>query len=356
MKISWQGWAAIILILAFIYATKGILLPFVAGLAVAYLLDPMADKLEEFKFPRWLAATTILSVFFIGLFALFVMVSPIVQGQVTGIIKNFPSYIAVAKPMLDGFLINLSDGFGIDVAKDTEGLMSVAADEALQKAGTMIKAFLSGSVAFFSLISLLLISPVVAFFLLRDWDLLIDKLDQWVPKDESKTIRVLATKIDAALAGFVRGQTLVSLSMAILYAIGWSIVGLDYALILGIIAGIMAYVPFVGALFAALIAILVGFGQFGADALSIFHIFLVFVVVQIIEAGFLTPRLIGTRVGLHPVWVLFAIFAGGEVMGFVGVLIAVPAAAAIGVLVRYVIDRYLESDLHKGEGGENPNK
>ena len=314
----------------------------------------MADKLEDFKFPRWLAATTILSMFFIGLAALFFMVSPIVQVQISGAMKNFPNYIGAAKSLLDSFLISVNDSFGTQIIKNTETLVEVAADRGIQKAGAMITGFLSRGADFFSLLSLLLITPVVAFFLLRDWDLLVTKIDSWIPKNKRKVVRKLATQIDGALAGFVRGQTLVSFSMAILYAIGWSIAGLDYALILGIMAGIMAYVPFVGALFAVLIAVLIGFGQFGADALPLFQIFLVFVIVQIIEAGFLTPRLIGTRVGLHPVWVLFAIFAGGEVMGFVGILIALPAAAAIGVLVRFGIDVYLDSELHKGEGGISP--
>ena len=130
--------------------------------------------------------------------------------------------------------------------------------------------------------------------------------------------------------------------------VGWSLVGLDYALILGLLAGILAFVPFVGALFAALLAMLLAFGQFGSDWGALGQVFGVFVVVQIIEGGFLTPRIIGSRVGLHPVWVLFAIFAGGQLMGLVGILIALPVAAAVGVLVRFAVERYLESNLHKG--------
>lgn len=343
MKTRWQVLIGVLLLFMFIYATKGVLLPFVAGLAVAYLLDPLADRLEAWKFPRWLAAATILFIFFVGVSGIIVGMMPIVQDQIFGIAESLPRYIASLRPIIDSFLARVNESF--NVATDAEGITAAIAEEGLSRLGAMVTGVISGGAALFNLLTLLLISPVVAFFLLRDWDLLIAKLGDWLPSKQEPVIRLLAGRIDTALAGFVRGQTLVSLTMAVLYAVGWSLVGLEYGLILGLIAGVMAYVPFVGALFAAVIAMLVGFGQFGADFAHLAPIFGVFVVVQIIEAAFLTPRLIGSRVGLHPVWVLFAIFAGGEMMGFVGMLIALPAAAAIGVVVRHLIEQYLDSDL-----------
>lgn len=347
MRIPWQVWVFIIATLALTYLTRAILLPFVAGLAVAYLLDPLADRLEKVKFPRWLASATVLTLFFLLVSAIILAILPLLQHQIAGFMQSFPRYVESAMPLLDGFLNDFSAIF--DTVSDSESLIAAAAQEGASKAASIVTSFLSKGAALFSILTLVIISPVVAFFLLRDWDLIVERVDGWLPKKDAGTIRRLAKQIDAALAGFVRGQTLVAITMSILYGVGWSFVGLEYALVLGLIAGILAYVPFVGALFAAFIAMLVGVGQFGIEFAPLFQVFMVFVVVQIIEAAVLTPQLIGTRVGLHPVWVLFAIFAGGEVMGFVGILIALPMAAAIGVLSRYAIETYLSSDLHKGQ-------
>jgi predicted PurR-regulated permease PerM len=347
MRIPWQVWVFIVATLVLTYLTRDILLPFVAGLAVAYLLDPLADKLEKLKFPRWLASATILALFFTLVTGIIFAILPVVQHQVSGFMTSLPIYLDNLVPIVDRFLVDFKGLFGS--LSSSENLIAVAAEKGAGQAGAIITGFLSKGAAIFSLLGLLIISPVVAFFLLRDWDLIVERIDHWLPKQEAPVIRRLAKQIDAALAGFVRGQTLSAISMAILYGIGWSLAGLEFALVLGLLAGLLAYVPFVGALFAAFIAMLVGLGQFGLDFMPLMQIFGVFVVVQIIEAAFLTPHLIGTRVGLHPVWVLFAIFAGGEVMGFVGVLIALPMAAAIGVLARYAIETYLDSDIHKGK-------
>lgn len=355
MRINLYVVAGAILLIAFIYATKAILLPFVFGFGVAYLLDPLADRLEEWRFPRWLAAALILAAFFIGVMAVLFALAPLLREQISGLLENIPLYIGAIRPMLDDWLSKAGESFGLAMKTDTDSLIAAAADRGISRLGQLFANFITGGLAFFNLLMLLLISPVVAFFLLRDWDLIVAKIDSWVPRENVATVRMIARRVDRALAGFVRGQTVVALIMTVLYAVGWSMVGLDYALVLGMLAGILAYVPFVGALFAALLAMLLAFGQFGGEWVALLMVFGVFVIVQIIEGTFLTPRIIGSKVGLHPVWVLFAIFAGGQLMGLVGILIALPAAAAIGVLVRFAIERYLESDLHRGsEGAPGP--
>ncbi len=355
MAKTWVIWALVAILVLFIYLTKAILLPFVAGLAIAYLLDPLADKLETWNFPRWLAATTILCLFFLGITGLFIGITPIVKTQITGIMRNAPQYLENIQPLIDGFITDISGTLGVKVGKEDSSLISQITQQNIERIASFIGGFLSQGMALFNLLSLLLISPVVAFFLLRDWDLLVAKVNGWLPKKKAPTIRIIASDIDRALAGFVRGQTMVSLSMAILYAIGWSLAGLNFGIFLGLLAGILAYVPFLGALVAAALAVLVGIGQFGGDFSQIWPIVGVFIIVQTIEAAFLTPKFIGDRVGLHPVWVLFAIFAGSEIMGFVGVLIALPVAAAIGVLVRFIIDQYLESHYHKDDPNQATN-
>jgi len=339
-KWFWIGSTAVVVL--FVYLTKGVMLPFLAGLAVAYFLDPLADRLEALKVPRGAAAALVITVFFLVIAGVVLAFWPILQSQIVAISHSLPKTLAGLRPWLNDTLQTLSDSFGQNVAGDVDSMLAAFSDELLARVKHGAGSILKSSFAVFNILSLMLISPVVAFYLLRDWDLLVAKVDSWLPPAGSDVVRGLAHNVDTVLAGFVRGQLIVSTIMGILYAIGWSAVGLDFAILLGVLAGVMSIVPFVGALFAAAVAVAMGIGQWGMDPLQLGLVASVFLVVQVIEGSFLTPKLIGERVGLHPVWVLFAVFAGGEVMGFVGVLIAVPAAAAIAVLVRYWIDVYLE--------------
>ena len=326
----------------FFYLTRGILLPFLAGLAIAYFLDPLADRLEARKVSRGLAAGIIISTFFLLILAVLIAFWPVLQAQIVAASHALPEALTTLKPKFNNLMHALSQRFGLNVPEDVEGLVSTFSDEILVKVREAATGAIKGGLAIFNVLSLVLISPVVAFYLLRDWDLIIAKIDSWLPEKTGPVVREQAQKVDTVLAGFVRGQMLVSTAMGVLYGVGWAIVGLDFAIVLGVLAGVLSFVPFVGALFAAGVAVAMAIGQWGFDLLHIAMVAGVFFVVQTIEGGFLTPRLIGGRVGLHPVWVLFAVFAGGEIMGFVGVLIAVPAAAAIAVIVRFYIDHYLD--------------
>lgn len=246
------------------------------------------------------------------------------------------------RPWLNETLSTLSGKFGGALGSDVDSMLASLSDEILGKVKGAASGILRSGFALFNIVTLLLISPVVAFYLLRDWDLIVAKVDSWLPPSNAQIIREQFTKVDEVLAGFVRGQLLVSTTMGVLYGVGWSLAGLEFGVVLGVLAGVMSFVPFVGALFAAIVAVAIAIGQWGFDPMHVGSVALVFMVVQTIEGGFLTPRLVGERVGLHPVWVLFAVMAGGEIMGFLGVLIAVPVAAAMAVLVRFWIDRYLE--------------
>ena len=356
MKKGLYIWAGVIALLLFVYATKAILLPFLVGLAVAYLLDPVTDKFELIKLPwgknknlpRWIATVMTLVLFFFGAGGVLAAIFPLVKTQVFLFIQNLPDYIAAARPVLEDMFSQVTRALNIDSGITGESFLESAARTALDKTGVILAGFWSGGMALFNLLMLLLITPVTAFFLLRDWDILMAKVVALLPRDKAPAIRKIGRDIDTALGGFVRGQTLSALVMAVLYGLGWSLVGLEFALVLGLIGGLMAYIPFVGALFTFLLAMLIGLGQFGLDVIPLLKIAAVYAVVQGVEAAVLTPRLIGSHVRLHPVWVLFAIFAGGELMGFVGVLIAIPAAAVAGVLIRHTVERYLASPLHEG--------
>lgn len=353
---NWQIWLGFALLVLFVYATKAILLPFLMGLAVAYLLDPVTDKFESWKFPRWLATVIVLVLFFTIMGGIVFAIFPLVKAQLSAFINSLPNYFAAARPIFADFWAWATDTFNFSETLAGGNVIEEVSKTALSKLGDILAGFWSGGMAVFNLLTLLLITPVVAFFMLRDWDLLITKIDSLVPKKKVATVRKVARDIDTALGGFVRGQTLAALVMAFLYATGWSMVGLEYALVLGLIGGIMAYIPFVGALFTLLLALLIGIGQYGLDFGPLLLVVLVYGVVQGVEAAVLTPKLVGDRVRLHPIWVLFAIFAGGEIMGFTGVLIAVPAAAVVGVLVRFYVGTYLESSLHQGPAKKGKRK
>lgn len=338
----WVWVGSILVATLFVYMTRGVLLPFLAGLAIAYFLDPVADRFETWKVPRGIASAIVITLFFLIIVGVVLAFWPILQTQLAAVSEQLPKTLANFRPWLNQFLATMLDDYGVDLGSDVDSLLATFSDGLLSQARDAATGALKGGLAFFNLLTLILISPVVAFYLLRDWDLLVAKVDSWLPSSGGNIVRDQVKKIDEVLAGFVRGQLLVSTTMGVLYGIGWSVAGLNFGVILGVLAGVMSFVPFVGALFAALVAVAMAIGQWGFDPMQVGAVAGVFFIVQTIESAFLTPRLVGERVGLHPVWVLFAVFAGGEVMGFVGVLIAVPAAAAAAVLVRYWIDRYLE--------------
>lgn len=338
----WVWMASVLVFVLFIYLTKGVLLPFIAGLAIAYFLDPVADFLEEKGVPRGAAAALIIALFFVLIFGALLAFWPVLQSQLSALAKTLPDTVSNIKPWLNEIMANIMDNYGVDFGGDVDSMLSNFSGTIIEQAKTAAASALKGGLALFNVLTLILISPVVAFYLLRDWDRIIERLDDWLPSKGGDIVREQAKKIDTVLAGFVRGQLLVSTIMGVMYGVGWALTGLDFAIALGVLAGVMSFVPFVGALFAAIIAVAMAIGQWGIDPVQVGLVAAVFFVVQAVEGAFLTPRLVGERVGLHPVWVLFAVFAGGEVMGFVGVLVAVPATAAIAVLVRYWIDRYLD--------------
>ena len=325
------------------YVTRGILLPFIIGLAVAYLLDPVADRLEDWGLPRGLAAGVIISSFFVILTGVVIAIWPLLQAQIVGLALALPRAVSEVWPLLQEQLQALSNDLGTQFDVDTKGLGTQIAQEGFERLMSALSGFLSGGLAFFSLLSLALISPVVAFYLLRDYDLIVAKLDGLLPEESKGTLEKQWHQIDQVLSGFVRGQILIGVIMGTIYAIGWSLVGLNFALVLGVLAGILSFIPFLGMIAAAVIALLVAAQQFGTDWVPIAMVFGIYLFVQVLEGSVLTPRIMGDRIGLHPVWVLFAVFAGGEVAGFVGVLLAVPVAAVIGVLVRFTIDHYMRA-------------
>ena len=350
-------WLAAVIVFALVlYVLRPILLPFVMGLAIAYFLDPVADWLEEIGVRRLGATATILGVFALLFVTCLVVLLPVLGNQIGGFAENLPGYISK--------LVKLADQAGPDWLKELlantkanieDSLTEVARDLAGWIA-SLLGSIWSGGLALVNLISLLVVTPVVAFYMLNDWDRMITAIDNSLPRDHVDTIRGLASEIDTALAGFVRGQGTVCLILASFYAGGLSLAGLNFGMLIGIVSGLISFIPYVGSVTGFFLAGGVALVQFLPENnwLMIAVVLGIFVVGQFVEGNFLSPKLVGDRVGLHPVWLMFALFAFGLLLGFVGLLLAVPLAAAIGVLLRFAIKTYRRSPLYLGVGGADP--
>lgn len=339
---------AFVLLLGFFWLFNDILLPFLAGMVLAYFLDPVADYLEDHKFSRmW--ATTIITVTFIIIFVLaLIIIIPILSSQVNGLIERMPLLVSKLQTLIASTESNwLRETIGVDAKTIQDNLNTLLAQGA-QFATSLLSGIWSSGVALVNLVSLLVVTPVVAFYLLFDWDRIVEKVDGWLPRDHRDTIREIFKDIDRAVAGFIRGQGSLCLVLGLYYGISLTIAGLNFGLLIGLFAGLISFIPYVGSLLGLIIAIGVALVQFWPDYIAIGIVALIFMIGQILEGYVLQPKMVGKSIGLHPVWLMFALFAFGALFGFTGMLIAVPASAAIAVIVRFAIDRYLESDVYNG--------
>ncbi len=343
-------WVAVgALAVALTYVLRDVLMPFAAGLVLAYLLDPLADRLERLGMNR-LGATLSILIMFVAVFVLvMVLAVPLLASQVMAFIERAPSYGQRLQGLVMEHGAPLLERLGGEKAiSDLQKSLGDVAGQGVSWLGKFLASLWSGGQAILSIISLLVITPVVAFYLLLDWDHIVAKVDGWVPVNQRATVRQIARDIDRAIAGFLRGQTLVCLILGCIYASGLFVVGLNFGVLIGISAGILSFIPYVGSLLGLLIAVAVAIAQFWPDWTMIGLVLAVFAVGQFIEGNILSPKLVGSTVGLHPVWLMFALLAGGSLFGFLGLLLSVPVAAAIGVILRYAIGRYLRSPLHSG--------
>jgi predicted PurR-regulated permease PerM len=339
----------LVVFLALVWLLKGMLLPFVAGMVIAYFLDPLADRLEAVGLSRTVSTAIVTGGFFLVFFGILVVLVPLIEHQVVEFIHRVPGYIETLEARIEPLIVEIKRKLS---KGDIERLRSSAgeyAGTAITWGIGVIKGMLSGGLAILSLLSLLFITPIVAFYLLHDWDDITAKIDSWLPRDHADTIREQVREIDRTISGFVRGQATVCLVMAAFYGLGLSLVGLDLGLVIGIGAGLFSFVPYLGVISGFIAGIALGFAQTQGWELPGL-VAVVFAAGQVLEGNFLTPKLVGSKVGLHPVWIMFALLAFGSLFGFVGVLLAVPVAAVIGVLVRFAVGRYLASRLFHGDG------
>lgn len=337
----------LVLALVALYLLRGVLLPFVAGFAIAYFLDPLCDRLERWGCGRALATTIVMIAFGLIVVIVALLLFPLVQAQVVGLIGSIPSVVAGLQARIEPLLRLAEENLSIEQMTRLKSSLGDQAGNFVKWIGAAFTTLLSGGLALVNILSLIFITPVVTFYLLRDWDQLMARIDGWLPRQHAETIREQARLIDLTLAGYARGQATVCLVLAVIYGAGLSLVGLDFGLIVGLLAGLLSFVPYVGTIVGFVMSMGLALAQF-SNPLSIGLVFGIFLVGQVLEGHVLTPRLVGGRIGLHPVWVIFALLAGGALFGFVGVLLGLPVAAVVGVLARFGLGRYMQSPYYRG--------
>ncbi len=320
-----------------------VILPFVLGGAIAYVLDPIADRLQKLHLSRIVSVAIITLVAALVFILLVLLVIPTLIQQTAALIDTAPALFNQLQTALTDRFPQLLD------ADSTIRQQLITIGNSIQsKGGELVNGLLSSALGLINVVILLVVVPVVAFYLLLDWDNMTAKIDDMLPRDHAPVVRRLATQIDTTLASFIRGQGTVCLILGSYYAVALMLAGLNFGLVVGFVAGLISFIPYVGALVGGVLAIGLALFQFWGNPLMIGLIAGIFAVGQFLEGNILTPKLVGNSVGLHPVWLLFALSVFGSLFGFVGMLVAVPVAAVIGVLARYGIEKYKDSRLYRG--------
>ncbi|WP_152449911.1 MULTISPECIES: AI-2E family transporter [unclassified Roseivivax] len=320
-----------------------VLLPFILGAAIAYFLDPIADRLEAAGTSR-AVATAIITVCALLIFVLMaLLVIPTLVRQTGQLINAAPEL----SRNLQGFLSTRFPEMMADDGVIHDTLQQIG-QFVRERGGQFLQTALSSAASLLNVVLLFVIVPVVSVYLLLDWDNMVARVDELLPREHVDTIRGLARDIDHVLSSFVRGMGTVSLILGVYYAVALMLVGLQFGLVVGVIAGVLTFIPYVGAIVGGVLAIGLALFQFWGDWIWILAVWAIFQSGQFIEGNFLTPKLVGDSVGLHPVWLLLAMSVFGTLFGFVGLLVAVPVAAAIGVIARFLVTRYKASRLYRG--------
>lgn len=330
----------------FIYRISDILLPFVLALVFAFALNPIVDKMSK-KISRGWATGMLVSLIVFLVISVVLIVVPILQAQVMDFMLRIPRLTTLVWEKLKDVLtygrLNITEQQLYQLSDS----VSQTTLNVFQGLGTAMMRVISGGVAVFSLVSLVLITPVVMFYLMRDWPQVAQSAKEMIPMKKRTTVQNIMKEINTTLSGFIRGQASVCLILALYYAITLSCVGLDMGILVGLLTGLFSFIPYIGFGVGMLLSILLGLLQ-GLGMAQWIWMAVVFIFGQVIESYFLTPYLVGKRVGLHPVWVIFALLAGGVLGGFMGVLLAVPVAAVLGVIMRNLMKWYQTTKFYKG--------
>lgn len=338
-----------------LYVLGNVILPFVIGGALAYCLDPIADRLERAGCSRAIAVTIITLVAGLAALVLILLVIPTLISETTALIEATPGYIQTLTERFPQLM---------DETSTVRQQLTAFVEMLQSRGGELINGVFSGALGLINILVLFVIVPVVTFYLLLDWDNMVARIDELLPRDHADTVRRLASEIDNTLASFIRGQGTVCLVLGIYYALALMLAGLNFGIVVGFVAGLISFIPYIGALVGGALALGLALfqywgaveatpGVFTTDWLAIGIVGIIFMVGQFLEGNILTPKLVGNSIGLHPVWLIFALSVFGSLFGFVGMLVAVPVAAILGVVTRFIIGQYRQSRLYRGLSDKN---
>lgn len=333
---------------AFLWFVGDTLLPFLVGMTIAYFLDPVADRLERAGFSRLWATVVITVGVLLGAMIVLVLLIPVVIDQTQSLIAAAPGYAETLRNFLEERFPDL-----LEEGSDVRDAIDSTTETIRARIPDIANSILASGIALLDFVLLLVVAPVVAFYMLMDWDRMVAKIDGWLPREHRSSIRALARQVDDVLAGFVRGQLTVCLILGTFYAVALTLIGLQFGLVIGLFAGLISFIPFIGSIMGGMVSIGVALFQFWDQPLWIAAVAAIFALGQAVEGNVLTPKLVGGSVGLHPVWLMFALAAFGALMGFTGLLIAVPVAAVLGVLARFGLEKYLQGSLYRGTEGRD---
>jgi len=333
-----------------ILVLQAILLPFIAGIVLAYALNPVADRLERLRIGRTLASLLVVALLIVIFVLALIFLVPIVVRQAQEIAASLPGDLQGFRPKLEAWGRELigplagefSHVIDLGLAKLTENWAGMA--------GAVVQRVWDQGWALVDFLAILFITPIVMFYLLVDWPVMLKRLGDWLPRDHEQTIRRVVGDIDQAISAFIRGQGIVCLVLGTLYTVGLTLIGLPYGLLIGVLTGVLTFVPVVGTVVGLVAASTVALMHGGGDFSLLMKVIGIFVAGQALDSGFLSPKIVGPKIGLHPVGLIFSLFVFSYVFGFVGVLVAVPMAAAVGVLIRFALELYLGSPIYRGEG------
>jgi predicted PurR-regulated permease PerM len=334
------------LFFAALWLLKPVLLPFIAGVALAYFLQPVVNMLERRGVPRWIGALGVMFGFLLIVALIVTLILPMITSQIGALVNAVPGYIEKLRSHYLPWFETWVARFEPDDVEKLRGAAGQQAGEIANWLGNLAKNIVSGGFAVIDALALAIITPVTAFFTLRDWPKLTETVDSLFPRRYYDVIMAQLAEVDSTLSGFIRGQALVCVALGLIYSTGLTLVGLKYSVAIGVTAGVLSFIPYVGTAFGWISSVILALVQFD-DWMHIGMVVGVFVVGHFLEAYVLTPKLVGNRVGLHPIWILFALITGVKLMGFVGVLIAVPTAAVLGVLIRFLVRQYKASAVYK---------
>ncbi|MEX0971582.1 MAG: AI-2E family transporter [Paracoccaceae bacterium] len=328
---------------AMLWLLGNAILPFLVATAIAYFLEPVVQRLQRWGTNRLWAVILISLLSLLVVVTIFLLVVPLLIQQATALFSVAPDYIARLTAFLGERFPALFEPES-PLRKAMTGLQSVLKDFGV----AVVNQVLNSSLAFVDFLLLVFVVPVVTFYLMLDWPRVLEAIDKWLPREQAGTMRLLAGQIDKVLAGFVRGQLTVCVILGSFYALALAAIGLQFGVVIGIFAGLVSFIPFVGSLMGGILSIGLALYQFWGEPVWILVVAAVFLIGQLVEGNVLTPKLVGGSVGLHPVWLLFSLSAFGALFGFAGLLVAVPVAASIGVLGRYALSQYLQGRFYRG--------